>query len=108
MLVDKAFHVRIAQQAGNSYLTELLSNIFDRLILTRPIDGFPLDQRSAGLEEHARILAAFEGGDQPAAVDAVVRNIDRGGAAIIEHLRTLQQFDMSSTAEHKRSGTRVA
>jgi DNA-binding GntR family transcriptional regulator len=92
MLVDKAFHLRIAEQAGNAYLCDLLANVFDRLILTRPIDGFPVNRMSLAVQEHEEILAAFERHDARAAADAVVRNIDNGSVAIVEHLRMLQEF----------------
>ena len=92
MLVDKAFHLRIAEQAGNPCLREFLANIFDRLILTRPIEGFPANRMVIAVAEHGQILAAFEKGAQKAAVDSVVRNIDKGSAAIVQHLRSLTEF----------------
>ena len=92
MLVDKAFHVRIAEQAGNPYLTALLANVFDRLILTRPIEGFPVNRMALAVAEHGEILAAFEAGSHKVAVDCVVRNIDKGSAAIVQHLRSLHDF----------------
>lgn len=92
MLVDKGFHLRIAEQAGNPYLRAQLANIFDRLILTRPIEGFPVNRMALAVAEHGEIVAAFEKGLQKAAVDSVVRNIDKGSAAIVQHLRSLTEF----------------
>ena len=92
MLVDKAFHLRIAEQAGNGYLRGLLANIFDRLILTRPIEGFPIHRTPVAVAEHGEILAAFESGVTRAARQAMVRNIDNGRAAIVQHLRGMRQF----------------
>jgi DNA-binding GntR family transcriptional regulator len=44
------------------------------------------------VEEHAAVLAAFEGGSARAAVDALMCNIDKGGAAIVAHMNSMQQF----------------
>ena len=92
MLVDKAFHLRIAEQAGNAHLTEVLANTFDRLILTRPMDGFPVSRMKAALDEHKAILAAFEARRPKAVVEAVAKNVEEGGAAIVAHLRRLDEF----------------
>ncbi len=92
MLVDKAFHMRIAEQAGNAHLREVLANTFDRLILTRPRDGFPVSRMRSALEEHKAIVAGFEGKRSKAAVAAVARNVEEGGAAIVAHLRSLDEF----------------
>lgn len=92
MIVDKAFHLRIAEQAGNAYLRALLANIFDRLILTRPMEGFPIHRTPVAVAEHGDILAAFESGATRALRQAVLRNIDNGGAAIVAHLRGLLEF----------------
>jgi DNA-binding GntR family transcriptional regulator len=93
MLVDKAFHVRIAEQAGNPHLTAQLSNILDRLILTRPIEGFPVNRMALAVREHAGVLEAFEGDDARLGAAALVGNNDRGGAAIVKHMRELADFN---------------
>ena len=92
MLVDKAFHLRIAEQAANPHLTALLANVFDRLILTRPIEGFPPHRMAAAVAEHAAIVAAYDSGTEAAAEKTVLRNIEKGGAAIVSHLHSLRQF----------------
>jgi DNA-binding GntR family transcriptional regulator len=92
MLVDKAFHVRIAEQAGNPHLTALLANMFDRLILTRPIEDFPLDRMGKAVAEHAEMLAQFESGTPRSVESAVARNIERGSAAILDHMRSTQEL----------------
>jgi DNA-binding GntR family transcriptional regulator len=97
MLVDKAFHLRIASQADKPYLASQLANVFDRLILTRPIEGFPANRAGAAVQEHARILAAFESGTTRTATDALMRNIDNGGEAIARHLRSLEDFSFAGT-----------
>ena len=97
MLVDKAFHLRIAEQAGNPHLTALLANAFDRLILTRPIEGFPVNRMRLAVEEHSRIVEAFETGTAKSAVEAVLCNIERGGTAVAAHLASMREFDLEET-----------
>lgn len=92
MLVDKAFHVRIARQADNPHLTASLSNMFDRLILTRPIEDFPLGRMAEAVAEHAAVLAQFRDGSIADAQAALVRNIDRGCESIVAHMRSTAQF----------------
>jgi len=92
MLVDKAFHLRIAEQAGNGYLRGLLANIFDRLILTRPIEGFPIHRTPIAIAEHGEILAAFQSGAAKAVRQSMSRNIENGRDAIVRHLRGMRQF----------------
>jgi DNA-binding GntR family transcriptional regulator len=95
MLVDKAFHLRIAEQAGNPCLASQLANIFDRLILTRPIEGFPVNRMAIAVREHAEIVAAFESGTAKSAGDALLRNIEKGSSAIVKHLRSLEEFSFA-------------
>jgi len=90
MLADKAFHLRIAKQAGNPFLAELLANVFDRLIFTRSLEGFPLARMGEAIAEHAAVVAAFRGDCVEGARDAVIRNIENGGAAIVAYLREIE------------------
>ncbi|HEX4781113.1 MAG TPA: GntR family transcriptional regulator [Usitatibacter sp.] len=99
MLVDKAFHVRIARQAGNPHLTASLSNMFDRLILTRPIEDFPLDRMREAVAEHAEMLARFESGTLGELEAALMRNIDNGGAAIVAHMRSHSDFGIAARTQ---------
>src|SRR3546814_13298783 len=56
MLADKAFHVRISQQAGNPFLTALQVNVFDLIIFTRALEGFPLSRMEEAIAEHDAIV----------------------------------------------------
>jgi DNA-binding GntR family transcriptional regulator len=92
MLVDKAFHLRIAEQSANPHLTAVLGNVFDRMILTRSMDGFPSSRMTDAVLEHEKIVSAFEGNSAKGALEALSRNIENGGAAIFAHLMSLEQF----------------
>ena len=96
MVVDKAFHVRIAEQAGNPYLAAMLANMFDRLILTRPLEDFPLNRMREAVEEHAALVAAFERGAARAVEEAVTRNVRNGGAAIVAHMVAARDFGVGA------------
>lgn len=94
MLVDKAFHLRIAEQAGNGQLVAMLANLFDRLILTRPMDGSPVSRMEQAVTEHRAITEAFRGKALEAAVESLQRNIDSGGAAVVAQLRSVEGFSI--------------
>ena len=102
MVVDKAFHVRIAEQAGNPHLTALLANMFDRLILTRPLEDFPLHRMHEAVEEHEALVAAFERGKARDAEEAVRHNVHRGGAAIVSHMANTRDFDFAPARKYKK------
>src|SRR4051812_16548623 len=92
MVVDKAFHVRIAEQAGNPHLTALLANMFDRLILTRPIEDFPLNRMKEAVDEHAALVAALARGSAKGVDQALRNNLHRGAAAIVAHMAGARDF----------------
>ena len=100
MLVDKAFHVRIARQADNPHLTSLLANMFDRLILTRPIEDFPLDRMGEAVAEHSAMLAQFRSGDARGAEAAMMRNVHNGCAAIVAHMRSQADFRVPARSRY--------
>ena len=107
MLVDKAFHLRIAEQARNPYLTALLANIFDRLILTRPIEGFPVNRMGAAVQEHAAGAGRLRVGQRRARRGRDARNIDNGGASIVAHLRSLREFAGAPRRKTSETGGRM-
>jgi DNA-binding GntR family transcriptional regulator len=106
MLVDKAFHVRIAHQAGNPHLTASLSNMFDRLILTRPIEDFPLGRMREAVAEHAEVLAQFRSGSVADVQAALIRNIRNGCESIVAHMRSQArlEFPVSSSQDDEGEG----
>ncbi|HZP78899.1 MAG TPA: GntR family transcriptional regulator [Pseudolabrys sp.] len=95
MLADKAFHLRIARQAGNPFLIDLLSNLFDRLVFTRPLRGFPMERMQEAIAEHEAILVAIRERSAARARQQMLRNIEAGSKAIIEHLKTLELFKVA-------------
>jgi DNA-binding GntR family transcriptional regulator len=92
MLADKAFHLRIARQAGNQFLSAMLANVFDRLIFNRPLEGFPHVRMAEAIREHETIVEALRAKDAAKVRMTIVRNITNGGAAIIEYMRERETF----------------
>ena len=86
MLADKAFHVRISQQAGNPFLTALQVNVFDLIIFTRALEGFPLSRMEEAIAEHDTIVDAMGGSDAARVRRAAARHVEKGAAAIVAYL----------------------
>lgn len=92
MLVDKAFHLRIARQARNEVLLAMLGNVFDRLLFTRPLEGFPPERMNDAIGEHQAIVeglrATVTGGrSAPKVAAAILANIRNGGDAVVRYMR---------------------
>lgn len=92
MLVDKAFHLRIACQADSEILVGMLRNVFDRLMFTRPLEGFPSERMSDAIREHQAIVDAVRAaaaGSRSAskAAAAILMNIRNGGDAVVRYMR---------------------
>lgn len=95
MVADKAFHLRISQQACNPILVECQSKIFDTIIFTRVLEGFSLTRSDEAVAEHEAIIAALNGTNAKKAREAVAANIMRGKDAIVAYLR---EQDLAATA----------
>src|SRR3546814_18664570 len=86
MLADKAFHVRISQQAGNPFLTALQVNVFDLIIFTRALEGFPLSRMEEAIAEHDAIVEARGGSDAARVRRDGGRRVEKGAPAIVDSL----------------------
>jgi DNA-binding GntR family transcriptional regulator len=106
MVVDKAFHMRIAAQAGNPHLAAMLANMFDRLILTRPLEDFPLHRMQEAVDEHALLLAAFDKGAAREVEEALRRNVQQGAAAIVAHMVGARDFRFVPDDTEKKEESR--
>jgi len=87
MVADKAFHVRISTQAENPVLVDVQKTLFDRIIFTRVLDGFPLARSDAAIMEHERIIAALQASSRERVVEAVAANVINGRDAITAYLQ---------------------
>ena len=68
----------------------------DRLVLTRPLEDFPLGRMAEAVKEHAHLLAQLESGTPRSVEAAVARNIENGGAAIIAHMQSTRELAFSA------------
>lgn len=59
LLVDRQFHLALAEQSGNSYLCRTLATIFDRLILKRRVEGYHDLRGVEPYKDHVLILTAI-------------------------------------------------
>ncbi|AYD04093.1 FadR/GntR family transcriptional regulator [Neorhizobium sp. NCHU2750] len=86
---DRAFHLTIAQSAGNILLAEIVANLFDERHspLSAGIRGHfeTTDSWTAALTEHRAILAALEAGDPLAAQAAMHSHLTASGRRWLEN-----------------------
>jgi DNA-binding GntR family transcriptional regulator len=100
MLVDKAFHLRIARQSGNDVLVGMLANVFDRLMFTRPLEGFPEERMTDAIREHQAIvdcLGSRATGTRGAAkvAAALMTNIRNGGEAVVRYMNERESLSIA-------------
>ncbi|HTL76232.1 MAG TPA: GntR family transcriptional regulator [Casimicrobiaceae bacterium] len=100
MLADKAFHLRIAGQAGNGLLVAMLANVFDRLMFTRPLEGFPAERMRDAMREHQAIVAGLRewksaGKGTSRVVAALTANIHNGGDAVVQYMREREALSVA-------------
>ena len=59
LMVDREFHLALADLAGNTFLSRTLAGIFDRLILKRRVEGYHDPRGLKPHDDHVRLLAAL-------------------------------------------------
>ncbi len=79
LVYDQDVHLAIAQMSGNETLQNMLSHVFERIVLKRRTDGlYDAARGTMAHQEHLNLLAAMERRDAAQAV-AIVRNHIRAG-----------------------------
>lgn len=86
IVLDRAFHLRITQEAGNPYLSAMNAKLFDGLIFTRPLTGFPIGRAMEAIHEHDEIIAALKAVDLERARGQIERHLRNGAAAITSYM----------------------
>lgn len=88
--LDRNFHVALARLSGNEYIAGLVSDIIERLLYKRRINGYNPSRRQAEAEgEHELIIRAIELGDRRLATERLREHILSAHSAFDEHLRAL-------------------
>jgi DNA-binding GntR family transcriptional regulator len=91
LVFDQDVHIGIAQLTGNETLKNMLSHVFERIVLKRRTDG--LYDPARGLtahQEHLRLLEALERRDAAEAVAIVRGHIQAGKKNVMADLRQRQ------------------
>jgi DNA-binding GntR family transcriptional regulator len=86
LLVDREFHVTLAEQSGNNHLRRTLAGIFDRLILKRRVEGFHDLRGIAPYEDHVRILEAIAAKDGKGAQKLLRAHIEGACNRFVQYL----------------------
>ncbi len=106
LVFDQDVHLAIAQITGNETLTNMLSHVFERIILKRRTDGIydPSRGRTAH-QEHLRLLAAIERRAAAEAVALLRSHIQAGKKNVMADLkqrqaiRELRPIDLTNLAQ---------
>ena len=87
LIVDREFHLALANLAGNGFLSRSLAGIFDRLILKRRVEGYHDTRGLKPHEDHVRLLAALGKGDDGLAQGLLRDHISSACARLTEYLQ---------------------
>jgi DNA-binding GntR family transcriptional regulator len=82
VLSDEAFHVRLAEAAGNRELAEMLRRINERIRSVRMRDFLTLERMSRTIDEHLSITEAVIAGDIDGACEAFEQHLGKSLAVV--------------------------
>lgn len=96
VLLDEAFHVGLADAAGNSVLVEFLRIVNERIRVVRMQDFLTADRVEHTIAEHLEIVEAVLAGDDDLAVDRFEAHLHESLAVVEERtLRALARMSSS-------------
>lgn len=97
LLVDRDFHLRIAQLADNEMVYKLLASVLDKVIMKRNMERIaPLDTKT-GFKRHVIILQAIERRDKRLAVQQIREHICQGKMRVLEQVNRKNGFGKADT-----------
>jgi DNA-binding GntR family transcriptional regulator len=82
VLSDEAFHVRLAEAAGNRELADLLRRVNERIRAVRMRDFLTFERMSRTIVEHLAITAAVMDGDIDGACEAFEQHLGKSLAVV--------------------------
>jgi DNA-binding GntR family transcriptional regulator len=97
LLLDYAFHIAIAELAGNTKITEILTRTFERLIMKRKIEGVP-SRGMVTVREHGAIYSALTQGDGVRAAALIRQHVRSSRDNLLQHLKMRQALFEDDTA----------
>jgi DNA-binding GntR family transcriptional regulator len=93
LVYDQDVHLAIAQMSGNETLKNMLSHVFERIVLKRRTDGIYDSARGmTAHREHLSLLAAMERRDAAEAVAIVRSHIQAGKQNVMADLKQRQEI----------------
>jgi DNA-binding GntR family transcriptional regulator len=87
VIADEAFHLGIAEAAGNTALVEMLSHVNQRIRVVRMQDFLARERMQATVEQHLAIVTALIAGDLDGAALALAHHLGES-MAVVETLAT--------------------
>lgn len=87
LMVDREFHLALADLAGNGFLSRTLAGIFDRLILKRRVEGYHDTRGLKPHDDHVRLLAVLGKGDDGLAQRLLRDHISSACTRLTEYLQ---------------------
>lgn len=103
LLVDRDFHLKIAELSRNEMVHKLLLSVLDKIIMKRNIERIaPLDGKTA-FKRHAVILKAIESRDKRRAVQQMREHIRTGKMRVLEQVKRNDGFWLETAADGRRS-----
>jgi DNA-binding GntR family transcriptional regulator len=97
VLLDEAFHVGLAEAAGNQVIVELLCTVNDRIRIVRMQDFLTADRVALTIAQHLEILEAVLDSDSELAVTRFDRHLSESLAVVEE--RTLRAVALMAVSE---------
>lgn len=92
LLVDRNFHLKLAEIAGNELVYRTLLGVFEKIIMKRNIEGISASDGRAGLQRHTKILDAIEHQDVDGAVRQTEEHIREGKRRVLEQINQRKNF----------------
>lgn len=88
--LDYQFHRRIAESTGNRWLTDLLDQVFDKMMLLRVQTTRHNPKVLEICSEHRQICAAIASRDPDTAINSIHAHLDASKTRVVQALETLQ------------------
>ncbi len=101
VLADEAFHLGIAEAAGNEALVEMLNQVNERIRVVRMQDFMATERIAATVDQHLHIVTALIAGDLDEAATALGEHLEES-VSVVE---TLAARALSRMLEAKEDRT---
>lgn len=104
-LIDKNFHLKIAEIGGGSVLKRMLTTIFEKIIMKRRMEGISPLSGMESYRRHLRILKAIENRDIREAREQIRDHVQVGKEAVLGQIRQRKAF---APPQWRPAGVRIA